>query len=77
MTIQLHRMPKVGDYVKCPADRGDPAFYGTITHVTEKVETNIHGVKYVWCVVKAASHGCNGGVWPSHRLGYRLPQLEV
>lgn len=58
-----------GTRVHCPADRGDPAYDGTVRHIGTDVQTNIHGVKYVWVTVQSIT-GAQRGVWPSHRLGY-------
>lgn len=75
---QLHRMPLPGDRVHCPSDRGDAPYEGTITFLDKTINTNIHGVPYVWCTVRPLpySHKKVGGVWPSHRLGYNIEGLE-
>ena len=67
----LHRMPKVGDKVVCPADRRDFPHPGVIESVGEDININIHGVKYVWCNVRVFGHA---SVWPSHRLGYYIEE---
>lgn len=66
------RMPAVGDTVQCPEDRGTPAYTGTVTYVGPSININIHGVRYVWCVVRDYNGNCHQ--WPSHRLGYKLPE---
>lgn len=63
--------PTLGAIVRCPADRGDKAFDGKVYHISTLVNTNIDGVLYVWCSVRRMD-GSNGGVWPSHRLGFKL-----
>lgn len=55
----------VGKRVKCPADRGDAPYTGTITQVGTEVHKNIKGVEYVWVTVKGSHHS---SVWPSNRL---------
>lgn len=67
----IERMPKAGDKVQCPEDRKQPAYSGTISYVGPHVYTNIHGVRYVWCAVCGPDHISQ---WPSHRLGYKLPE---
>lgn len=62
--------PRVGQTVRYPADRGDLPGYARIAHVGTTVETNIHGVRFVWVTLK--SQGQSRGVWPSHRLGFKL-----
>lgn len=59
-----------GDTVTLPADRGEPKSHGTITGIGTKVETNVHGTKYVWVSVKR--YGGPEAVWPSNRLGLEV-----
>ena len=66
------KTPTINDRVSCPADRGDKAFGGRVTHVSTDVNTNIHGVPYVWVTVVSADSNRRSSVWPSHRLGYRI-----
>lgn len=69
----MKKIPKVGDVVRCPADRGDAPFWATISHVGPGVCTHMNGPRFLWCTVKRNSGAQGGGVWPSHRLGYTLP----
>jgi hypothetical protein len=72
----LNRMPKVGDTVRCPADRNDPPFTGRITHVGPNViPKNMLHPAFVWCTVKR-TYGESGGVWASHRLGYKIEEPQ-
>ncbi len=64
-------LPKYGDHVHCPADRGEPAYTGTVRDVGTDVLTNIHGVKCVWVSVQRID-STRRTVWPSHRLGYKI-----
>jgi hypothetical protein len=74
MLAQLNRSPRVGDRVRMPADRGDKAAWGKLTHVsTERCTHPSAPGAFVWCTVKHDGEE-RAGVWPSHRLGYRLPQ---
>lgn len=57
---------KVGDVVRCPADRGTPAYIGPITHISGNVATHM-GKEFIWVTV-ADGHG-HRHVWPSNRLG--------
>ena len=63
----MARQFKVGDTVKCPADRGSPGYIGQVTHVSADQNTNIHGTPYYWVTVKQAD-GKRSEVWPSHRI---------
>lgn len=73
--MMLHRMPKPGDRVRCPKDMGQPAFVGVITFVGPNVTPKTkHHPAYVWCTVKRGRE--NGGVWPSHRLGYKIEKPQ-
>lgn len=60
--------PVYGAIVQCPADRGEPAYRGSIRHISTTVQTNIRGVRYVWVTVQKM-HSQTRHVWPSHRLG--------
>jgi hypothetical protein len=56
---------KVGDIVHCPADRGDPAFTGRVTHVSPVIhEASL--TEFIWVEVQGPHHK---SVWPSNRLG--------
>lgn len=67
--VHLSPRPKIGQHVSCPADRGDAAFNGHISHIGLSPQS--HGNrKFYWITVRR-SGGRSGGVWPSHRLGFR------
>lgn len=63
----MTRQFKVGDTVKCPADRGSPGYIGQITHVSTDQNTNIHGTPYYWVTVRTPYKN-RSEVWPSHRI---------
>ena len=67
---QLQRLPKVGEQVRCPPDRGNSAYTGKVWRVGENVYTNIHGVDYVWVTVTKGKY--QREIWPSHRLKFKL-----
>ncbi len=67
---------KTGQTVTCPPDRGDKAFRARVVHIGENVQTNIHGVRYVWVSVRRLNGREGGGVWPSHRLGFNLENAK-
>lgn len=60
----------VGDVVLCPADMGQPEYYGRVVAVEEPVLTSVHGVQYQWVHVLRGRRTPQGTVhvWPSHRL---------
>lgn len=58
---------RVGDTVKCPADRGDPGYIGRVTHVSTGQNTNIYGTPYYGVTVRTPN-GKRSTVWPSHRI---------
>lgn len=65
MKIEEARKLQVGDTVRYPADRGDPAGSGKVTHVGGAEQTNQGGEIYQWISVKGPNHE---SVWPSNRL---------
>ena len=67
MNINKARALKPGALVYFPADRGDPAGFGYVQHVTETEQKNIYGTPYLWVTVRA-SGSKSAGVWPSNRL---------
>lgn len=71
MNINKALSLKEGDIVHFPADRGDPAGYGRVTHVQPGPATqkNIYGVEYVWGTVTLPYSAKRSTVWPSNRLG--------
>ncbi len=72
MELPYTRVPEVGDQVLCPAGRGESPHSAIIRHVGLKVQVNPGGTRYVWCTVCRVD-GRPGEVWPSHHLGYTLP----
>lgn len=56
---------KVGNSVRFPADRGDPAGYGKVEHIDPTVATSFNGTKYIWVVVRGPNAAAT---WPSNRL---------
>lgn len=58
---------KVGQRVKCPADRGDPAYYGTVVDVSQTVNFDLKAQPYVWVTVRHPRGSKHS--WPSNRLG--------
>lgn len=68
-----NRMPKVGDVVTCPPDRGDASYTGRIEHV-DPTRYDSNGTPYVWATVRRSTDARSAHVWPSHRIGYQLPK---
>lgn len=68
MHIEKAKLLKIGDVVRCPADRGEPKFVGSVTHVGNEVYKDLPGVEYIWVTVRGAKHE---SVWPSNRLGVK------
>lgn len=67
MDIAKARTLKIGDTVRCPADRGDPAYSGKVEHVGQDEAQDLQGRGYLWVTVRRA--GAHASVWPSNRLG--------
>lgn len=65
MQLEKAQALKIGAIVRCPADRGEPAYRGKVesvgAHVTEKP------VPFVWVSVRTPNG--HAVVWPSNRLG--------
>jgi hypothetical protein len=61
------KLPEVGQIVSYPSDRGNPPGTAKVQHVGSIVQKNIHGVPFVWVYL-----GNGYGVWPSHRLGFKI-----
>lgn len=62
---------RLGGIIKCPEDRGIPAYMGKVESFDRKaVNLNINGVKYIWVHVRDAEG--HAAVWPSHRLGFYI-----
>lgn len=70
MKIEEARKLQVGDTVQYPADRGDPAGSGEVTHIGRTEQTNQSGEIYQWISVKGRHHE---SVWPSNRLALVSP----
>lgn len=58
---------KEGDIVRCPADRGAPAYTGKVVHAGGNVSYNLQRVPYIWVEVQNVLTG-HKSVWPSNRL---------
>lgn len=58
---------KAGDIVHCPADRGDKAYMGKVTHVSGTIHTHATSGEYTWVEVMDLMSG-RKSVWPSNRL---------
>lgn len=67
MNIERAKKLRRGDTVFCPADRGDKAYTGQVTHVGAlgSVSHNHDGQAYIWVEVQGPHHK---SVWPSNRL---------
>lgn len=68
MKIEEARKLAYGAKVRCPADRGEPGYSGTVAdrncaHAQE--QRNTQGVKFIWVTVR---NGTRSAVWPSNRL---------
>jgi hypothetical protein len=59
------RKLKIGLKVRCPQDRGNPSYYGTIVSYSNDVNYNINKIPYVWVTIE--SNGSKS-IWPSNRL---------
>lgn len=64
----MAKMPKIGTLVRCPPDRGDKGYQGTVTLVEPTVHDNGNNIKFQWIHVRHPQGYCS--VWPSHRIGY-------
>lgn len=69
-------LPKIGDMVNCPADRGDAAYRGKVTHVSGAMQKSHQGVLYAWVSVEHPSR-TSRHVRPSNRLGFKLEPGEL
>jgi hypothetical protein len=61
MNIEQAKSLKIGDKVRCPSDRGDSSYTGTV----EQVGTD-EGKDYIWITVRAPSG--RASIWPTSRL---------
>lgn len=71
MDIESARKLKYGDRVHCPADRGDPAYVGTVRSVdcgTTPLASHM-GKEFIWVLVRQPGPRGHRSVWPSNRLG--------
>lgn len=68
MKIERARQLKIGQLVNFPADRGDPAGDGYVTHISPIEQTHMGGKPFLWVTVRYTG-GKRSGVWPSNRLG--------
>lgn len=71
MKIEEARKLKYGQRVSCPADRGSPAFTGTVRTETELIAHaqvyTTNDVEFIWIEVQYPDR--HKAVWPSNRLG--------
>ena len=73
MKIERARQLKHGERVRCPADRGDPAYVGTVCDESELLAKAAAGkvystkAPYIWVAVRAPDG--RKALWPSNRLG--------
>jgi len=69
MQVSEAKQLKYGQQVHCPADRGEPAFVGTVT--SEGLDTApVHkypDLEFIW--IEVMRPGRHKSVWPSNRLG--------
>jgi len=59
-----------GMKVRCPEDRGEPGFTGTVVDAPGpdgKPSLDLLGHPYVWVGVRNGAHG-HVSIWPSNRL---------
>ncbi len=66
MQIDKAKSLKVNDIVQFPADRGEQAGQGRITHLSTEENKNFKGDPYIWVTVRCAPN--RSAVWPSNRL---------
>ena len=67
MNIEKARALKVGSLVHFPADRGDKAGYGYVSHISLIEQTHMGGKPFLWVTIKLP--GCRtSAVWPSNRV---------
>lgn len=64
MKLEKAKQLKVGDSVRYPADRGNPAGTGTVRHIATDEQTHpLLPEPFLWVTLHGAA-----GVWPSNRL---------
>lgn len=70
MEIKKAQALKVGDMVRCPEDRGDPAYVGRVSHTLPNatVYYDLKGRPYIWVEVQNGTPK-RKTVWPTNRLG--------
>lgn len=71
MELADARKLKYGDRVRCPADRGDPAYEGTVrsSDCNTKALSSHMGKEFIWVLVQQPGPRGYRSVWPSNRLG--------
>lgn len=77
MDVEDAKKLKYSQRVDCPADRGEPAFIGTVRTRTETIKNstvhkNIRDEEYIWVEVQQPGPGQRKALWPSNRLGWSL-----
>jgi hypothetical protein len=78
MRIEEARRLTPGMKVRCPEDRDEPAYVGTVTQGAGETQEDLFGAEYAWVTVRDEVRG-REAVWPSNRLRLLspLPALEV
>lgn len=70
MNILKAQALKVGNYVNCPADRGEMGYRGRVEHVGVEVTQRLGmDEPYIWVTVRRPGVGAHASVWPSNRIG--------
>lgn len=69
MNIEQALKLKINQPVKVPADRGDKGYTSKVKSVSDQVQTNYQGIKFVWVEVYHKT-GNTASVWPSNRLTF-------
>lgn len=67
MKIEHARKLKIRQIVYFPADRGDKAGYGRVTHIGAEPRTHMNGPEFLWVTVELPDK-LTRHVWPSNRL---------
>lgn len=67
MDITRARQLKVGDRVRFPEDRGDPAGVGKVSQILPNSAEQVshQGQQYIWIEIESLN---KKSVWPSNRL---------
>lgn len=70
MHLDRAKALRPGDFVRCPADRGDQPYKGKVLEdcSDHTVHTNYYGEQFIWVRVYNPTTR-HHAVWPSNRLG--------